>query len=179
MEPSSVGTYRRLKDYGISPDDYSDISPSEILKMIKVDHPNDGEVLMKGHLLRLGMKVRRSELRASIHRIDHERTVEQRSHIINRRTYMVAAPNVFLEPLFISSVLTTTNRLPCWKHLVWVFPSLEFVIPDCIRSDHGGENVRVCWRFIPEMILVFLLVVQLTTKELKGCGGMSTGVLVC
>ena len=39
------------------------------------------------------MKVRRSELRASIHRIDHERTVERRSHVINRRTYMVAAPN--------------------------------------------------------------------------------------
>ena len=61
--------------------------------MIKVDHPNDGEVLIKGHLLRLGVKVHRSDLRASIHRIDYERTVERRSHTIKRRTYMVAAPN--------------------------------------------------------------------------------------
>ena len=48
---------------------------------------------MKGHLMRLGVKVRRSELRASIHRVDHERTVERHSHVVNRRTYLVAAPN--------------------------------------------------------------------------------------
>ena len=63
--------YRRLRDYGISTDDYSNLTASEldeIVQMIKVDHPNDGEVLIKGHLLRLGVKECRSDLRASIHR---------------------------------------------------------------------------------------------------------------
>ena len=57
----SISTlYRHLKDHGVSPDDYSDISPlelDEVVHKIKTDHPNDGEVLVKGHLSRLGIKV--------------------------------------------------------------------------------------------------------------------------
>ena len=66
--------YRRLKQEG--DDDltctYSDISNTEldrIVESIKLAHPNNGERLMIGHLHRLGYKVPRSRVRASIHRV--------------------------------------------------------------------------------------------------------------
>ena len=47
--------YRRLKEFNIPSNDYSTISCNElddIVKEIKVNHPNDGESMMQGHLLR-------------------------------------------------------------------------------------------------------------------------------
>ena len=55
--------------------EYHAVSPTEldqVLQDIKRDHPNDGEVLLQGHLLGLGIRVPHSQLRASIHRVDHE-----------------------------------------------------------------------------------------------------------
>ena len=166
--------YRRLRDYGISTDDYSNLTASEldeIVQMIKVDHPNDGEVLIKGHLLRLGVKVRRSDLRASIHRIDHERTVERRSHTIKRRTYMVAAPNAvwhvdgnhklirwrFVIHAGVDGFSRTVVFIKCANNnkSATVLEAFrmgvsQFGIPDCVRSDHGGENVGI-WRYMLEV----------------------------
>ena len=51
----------------------------ELVIDIKRNHPNDGEVLLNGHLIRLGIRVTRAELRASIHRVDHDSTVARRS----------------------------------------------------------------------------------------------------
>ena len=42
------------------------------MKEIKHDFPNDGEVMMKSHLLRLGIEVPRQALRDSIHRVNNE-----------------------------------------------------------------------------------------------------------
>ena len=47
--------YHRLHDAGISTDDYSSISPTEldeVINEIKSQFSNDGEVMLKGHLLR-------------------------------------------------------------------------------------------------------------------------------
>ncbi len=88
--------YRRLHDAGISTDDYSNISSAEldeVIKEIKSQFPNDGEVMLKGHLLRLGLKVTRQDLRDSIHRVDHANTVARRSTVVQRRLYAVACPN--------------------------------------------------------------------------------------
>ena len=62
--------YRRLREAGIDTNDYATLTPSELdnlIKEIKLDFPNDGEVMMKSHLLRLGIKVTRQALRDSIH----------------------------------------------------------------------------------------------------------------
>lgn len=67
--------YRRLEDHGVSADDYSDLSSQEldqIVENLKCDHPNSGEVLLRGHLSQLGIKVPHSQLKASIHQLDHE-----------------------------------------------------------------------------------------------------------
>ena len=40
--------------------DYTDLTDEnldQVITTIKVEHPNDGEVLMRGHLLRMGIRV--------------------------------------------------------------------------------------------------------------------------
>ena len=67
---SRATLYRRLDEAGITPTDYSELSDQElddVVMSIKTDHPNDGEVLMQGHLLRNGIRVRRESLRQAIH----------------------------------------------------------------------------------------------------------------
>ena len=94
MSRSTV--YRRLLDVGVSTHDYTAISTSdldEVLREIKKEFPNDGEVMTKSHLLRLGIKVTRQELRNSIHRVDHENTVSRQSKMVKRRVYSVEHPN--------------------------------------------------------------------------------------
>ncbi len=54
----------------------------------KQDRPNDGEVLIQGRFVSLGIRVTHTELRASIHRVDHERTA-QTSPILGRKSYSV------------------------------------------------------------------------------------------
>lgn len=96
LDISRPTLYRRLEEYGIPLCDYTDISGSDlddIVKDIKHSFPNDGEVMLQGHLLRLGVKVPRSSLRAAIHRVDHLNTVNRSSRVINRRTYSAAHPN--------------------------------------------------------------------------------------
>ena len=77
--------YRRMNEAGISTDDYTDISPNNldgVVQNIKKDFPNDGEVLLRGHLLGTGIKVKRKELRNSIHRVDHEKTIARQSTVL-------------------------------------------------------------------------------------------------
>jgi hypothetical protein len=70
LERSRDTLYRRLEENGVSPDDRTQLSDStldSIVRSIKSDHPNDGEILMLGHLRRLNINVRRQDLRASIY----------------------------------------------------------------------------------------------------------------
>ena len=77
--------YRRLKEYNISTCDFSDILPQEldeIVKEVKVQYLNDGEIMLKGHMSRLKVKVPRADLRAAIHCVDHNNTVVRRSKVM-------------------------------------------------------------------------------------------------
>ena len=70
--------YHHLEAAGVSTNDYTDLTDEnldQVITTIKVEHPNDGEVLMRGHLLRMGIRVTRQQLRNSIHRVDHENTI--------------------------------------------------------------------------------------------------------
>ena len=63
-----------------------------IFSSIKCDHPNDDE-MMQGHLLRVGLKIKRQDVRDSIHRVDGENTAQRRSRTIQRRVYSTEHPN--------------------------------------------------------------------------------------
>jgi len=64
--------YRRITTANLSIQNYSNMSDCEldsIVFQMKADHPNDGEVLLSGHL-KSRIFIQRSHLRASIHCVD-------------------------------------------------------------------------------------------------------------
>ena len=88
--------YRRLQENNIPTNDYDPLPTTtldEVLTTVKRDHPNDGEVMIQGHLRRLGLKVKRQDVRDSIHRVDGSSALQRRSHAIRRRVYSTEHPN--------------------------------------------------------------------------------------
>ena len=162
--------YRWLQEYGINTETFTDISESELdklLKGLKTEHPNIGEVLLQGQLIHIiGIKVPRAKLRAAIHRIDHANTVCRRSTTINRRVYTAPHPNAVWH-------IDGNHKMIRWRLVIHggvdgfsrcvvyvkcannncastVFDAfLEGLVaygtPTRVRSDHGGENIDV-WR---------------------------------
>ena len=80
--------YRRLKEEDILENlkfsDICDADLDELLIDIKREHPNDGEILIRGHLAARNVRIQRSRLQAAIHRIDPVSTAERRRTAIVR-----------------------------------------------------------------------------------------------
>ena len=88
--------YRRMMDEGRVIGSYTDITDNAldiVVQRLKVDHPNDGEVMMAGHLSRIGVRITRARLRASIHRVDPQGVAERSRRAIRRRVYSVPHAN--------------------------------------------------------------------------------------
>lgn len=65
--PSAYATYTSISDGDLD----------QLVARIKLQHPNNGEVMLAGYLTSEGVRVPRKRLRASIHRVDHAGTVER------------------------------------------------------------------------------------------------------
>ena len=171
LQVSRATLYRRLEEAGIRTDDrtvLTDQQLDDIIRSIKQDHPNDGEVMIQGHLLRLEVRVSREALRKAIHRVDHENVVARRHHTVQRRVYSVPHPNYiwhldghhklirwrFVVHGAIDGFSRTVIYLKCVDNnraetVVDFFQGgvLRFGLPERVRSDHGGENIGV-WQFM-------------------------------
>ena len=140
----------------------------EVIRSIKQDHPNDGEVLMQGHLLRQGIRVPRQALRNAIHRVDHTNVVARKCSVVRHRIYSVPHPNCmwhmdghhkrirwrFVIHGAIDGFSRTVIYLKCADNnraptvLEFFCEGVpRFGLPDCVHSDHGGKNVGV-WRYM-------------------------------
>ena len=168
--------YRRLAEAGISTDDRTQLSEGElddIIRSLKYNHPNDGEVLIQGQLLSMGVRVPRLALRDSIHRVDHHNAAFRTHSVVRRRVYSVPFPKnnyilcgtliattrwrggvlLFME-LYIDGFSHTVIYLRCFDNNqastildLFVEGVSQFGLPDRVRSDCGRENVDV-WRFM-------------------------------
>ena len=166
--------YRRLNEVGVSTDDHTQLSDHQldhVIEGIKRDHPKDGEVLVRGHLLSQGVKVTRQKVRDSIHRVDHKNVAARRRNVIHRRVYSVPYPNYIwhidshhklirwrfvvhgavdgFSRLIVHLSCADNNR----SHTVMTYfqeAIARFGLPDFVRSDHGGENIAV-WQYMISM----------------------------
>ena len=73
--------------------DITDIQLDSMITSIKRSHSNDAEVMVTGYLLRDGIRISHSRIRASIHRFDPDRVAERKSKAVKRRVYQVSSPN--------------------------------------------------------------------------------------
>ena len=174
MGISRATLYRRLEEEGIDRDSkYTDITDSDLdreIVEIKLEHPNDGERLLIGHLASRGIIVPRARVRASIHRVDPENTAIRRSVTIRRRVYHVDGPNSLWHVdgnhklirwrMVIHGGIDGYSRtvvfLRCSDNnrastLLSVFTGAvqKHGLPERVRTDLGGENVDM-WRYMVE-----------------------------
>ena len=162
--------YRRLQQYGIPSNSFTEISESDLVEIvheIKKEHPTCGEVMLQGHLLRKGIKIQRNKLRSAIHDTDHANTIRRRSDVICRRVYTNPHPNAVwhvdgnhkmirwrlvihagIDGFSRSVVYIKCSSNNCATTVIDAFLEglSNFGNPSCVRSDHGGKNVEI-WRY--------------------------------
>lgn len=139
-----------------------------VIQSHKASHPHDGESMVCGHLRGLGLHVPRTEVRASIHRVDPSGVEERRHRAIKRRVYSVEYANKvwhmdgnhkLIRYKFVVhgavdgySRLVTTLKCSTNNRAVTVLHHFveaisNYGLPKRLRTDCGGENVDV-WEYM-------------------------------
>ena len=93
---------------------YTSIYDSELdalIKRVKEQHPNNGEIMIGRYLMAKGIRVPRSRLRASIHRVDPVGIEERRKCAVRRRIYTVPYPNYIWH-------IDGNHKLIHWKFVI-------------------------------------------------------------
>ena len=167
LQVSRSTIWRRLKEAGIHLQRYSDISDHEldsIVERFQRENPNYGQQFLLGHLKAQGIYVQRHRLREYVQRIDPIRRHLRWQEAISRCTYCVQNSNALwhidghhslIRWRFVvhggidgySRVMylpcSTNNKAMTVYHLFWKAIE-EFGCPSRVRSDKGGENIKVC-----------------------------------
>ena len=161
--------YRRLDSSDLA--EYTDISDRELDSLIqtyKVTHPNDRESMVIGHLRSCEVRVPRSRVRDSIHRIDPRGIIQRSLTTIRRRVYHVEAPNkvwhmdgnhkMIRWKFVIHGGIDGYSRVIVFLHCsvnnlaesvlgLFISAVATHGLPMKVRTDGGGENVDV-WEYM-------------------------------
>ena len=169
---SRTTLWRRMNESGISTSSYSDICDADLDAIVhdtQSRFPNMGLRLIHGHLMSIGIKIKRERLRESVKRVDPFRCSLRWRQIISRRTYSVAGPNSLWHidghhslirwRFVIHGCIDGYSRLITYLHCAtnnksqtvfnqfW-YATRKYGIPSRVRSDKGGENYKVCYFMI-------------------------------
>ncbi|KAK0138682.1 hypothetical protein N1851_024773 [Merluccius polli] len=159
--------YKLMRVYNLRSTKFCNISDEELdatICEIKAEHPHVGEVMLNGHLRARNIVVQRRRLRDSVQRVDGAGVESRRTTTIQRRVYTVRCPNYIWH-------IDGNHKLIRWKlvvHAAMDGYSRMLTFLQCsnnnraetvmnhfssaisqhgrplhIRTDHGGENVKV------------------------------------
>ena len=168
LQVSRSTIWRRLKEAGIHLQRYSDISDHEldsIVERFQRENPNYGQQLLLGHLKAQGVYVQRRRLRECVQRIDPIRRHLRWQQAISRRTYCVQNSNALWHidghhslvrwrfvvhggidgySRVIVYLACSTDNKAMTVYQLFRKAVEEFGCPSRVRSDKGGENIKVC-----------------------------------
>lgn len=160
---------RRASEYNIKR--FSSITDGEldiIMASCLEDFPHAGQVMLQGHMTSLALHIPRERLRHSLQRVGLRNSM---APVITRRTYSVSGPNSLWHVdgnmkmirwrLVIHAGIDGHSRLITYIHCSnnnradtvmesFLNATYEFGIPSRVRSDNGGENIRI-WEFMEQV----------------------------
>ncbi len=171
---SRTTLWRRLSELNINTSAYTDISDhdlDEVMTTTQHNYPNAGLVILQGLLVSEGVHVQRQRLRDSVTRTDPIRRIARWHQVLSRRTYCVPRPNSLwhidghhslfrwrfiihggidgYSRMIVFLRCTTNNKAESVFSYFWS-ATREFGTPSRVRSDKGGENMKVCYFMVSQ-----------------------------
>lgn len=167
LSVSESTIYRRMRIYGISKSDFSDLNEDEVdicVGKTVLEFPNCGETLLSQLLRQKGIYIQRWRLRDSLHRIDLNGLKDRKKGTLRRRVYDVKGANhlwhidsnhkLIRWHFIIAGGIDGFSRLVVFLNCVdnnkadtilrcFMEGVKNYGIPERVRSDKGLENISV------------------------------------
>lgn len=164
---SRTTLWHRLRSANILISSYTDISDSDldsVMSLLITEYPQNGIVMMWGHLKSINIFVTRQKVADSLTRVAPELVRARQSHALSHRVYTVPAPNYLWHIDGLHSLIRWkivihggvdgfSRRIVYLKasdnnRATTVFKLFHEAVMECgwpsrVRSDKGGENVDV------------------------------------